>query len=99
MTNDTSKAPERIWAFNASEIEQDNPQCTIVAGEKFMHGAQEYVRVDLFDAMQARAEKAEATLERISQYPIPRPYFGKGVEIPDAMRGIARAALERKEET
>lgn len=64
------------------------------------HGGEvRYVRADIHAAMQARAEKAEATLERISQYPIPRPYFGKGVEIPDAMRGIARAALERKEET
>lgn len=39
-------APEKIWAFYAPEIEEDNPQCTIVAGEHCMHGAQEYIRAD-----------------------------------------------------
>lgn len=40
-------APERIWAFFAPEIEENNPQCTIVAGEHCMHGAQQYIRADL----------------------------------------------------
>lgn len=39
-------APEEIWAFHAPEIVEDNPGCTIVAGESVMHGAQRYVRAD-----------------------------------------------------
>jgi uncharacterized protein YjbI with pentapeptide repeats len=32
-------AADEIWAFHAPEIEDDNPGCTIVAGEKCMRGA------------------------------------------------------------
>ena len=40
-------APERIWAFHAPDIEQDNLGCTIVAGEKAMPFSTEYIRADL----------------------------------------------------
>ena len=43
-------APEQIWAFRAPEIEEDNPECTIVAGENCMHGAQSYTRTDIAQA-------------------------------------------------
>ena len=50
------------------------------------------------DHADAAIEDMERMLEgltRIANYPIPRPYFGKGgATIPEAMRNIARAALE-----
>lgn len=46
-------APERIWAFYAPDVGEDNPQCSIVAGEHVMHGSQQYVRADLYAAQQA----------------------------------------------
>jgi len=55
-----SEAPERIWAFYAPEIEEDNPQCTIVAGEQCMHGAKEYIRADHALALVAEAYGAAA---------------------------------------
>ncbi len=53
----TTEAPERIWAFYAPEIEEDNPKCTIVAGEHCMHGAQEYIRADIAEAQLAAARQ------------------------------------------
>lgn len=53
-----SEAPEKIWALYAPEIEADNPQCTIVAGESVMHGAQQYTRSDLATARIAELEAA-----------------------------------------
>jgi|GEM_PF-3762948 len=53
-----SEAPERIWAFYAPEIEADNPQCTIVAGEAVMYGAQQYVRADLIEELETKLAKA-----------------------------------------
>jgi len=47
MTDKKTNAPERIWAFHAPEVGEDNPQCSIVAGEHVMHGAQQYIRADL----------------------------------------------------
>lgn len=58
----TSEAPKEIWAFYAPEIEEDNPQCTIVAGDKVMHGAQRYVRADHALAM-VSAERVKALRE------------------------------------
>lgn len=57
-------APERIWAFHAPEVGEDNPQCSIVAGEHVMHGAQQYVRADKYIALKEAADElAEAALE------------------------------------
>lgn len=40
-------------------------------------------------------ERLREALTRIANYPIHRPYFGKGgATIPETMRNIARAALE-----
>lgn len=45
MTNNPdSKAPEEIFAFYAPDVEEDNPGCTIIAGERVMHGAQRYIK-------------------------------------------------------
>jgi len=55
-----SDAPERIWAFYAPEIEEDNPQCTIVAGDGPMHGAQPYIRADRIAELEAQLAKVKA---------------------------------------
>ena len=55
-------APERIWAFNAPEIGEDNPQCSIVAGEHVMHGAQAYTRTDIHQAALDRIAELEGAL-------------------------------------
>src|SRR6056297_2637698 len=57
-----SDAPERIWAFYAPEIEEDNPQCTIVAGDGPMHGAQPYIRADRIEELEGEAEGAAAII-------------------------------------
>lgn len=50
---------------------------------------------DHADAAIEDMERMREGLIRIANYPIPRPYFGKGgATIPEAMRNIARAALE-----
>lgn len=54
----TNEAPKEIWAFYAPEIEEDSPQCTIVAGDKVMHGSQKYVRADHALAMVAAEREA-----------------------------------------
>lgn len=45
-----SEAPERIWAYHATDIEVENPGCTIIAGESQMDFSQEYIRADLVPA-------------------------------------------------
>ena len=75
-----SDAPNEIWAFHAPEIIEDNPGCTIVAGESVMHGAQRYVRADhaentriayyltrMDDELLARDGSAELTHEEAKQ--------------------------------
>ena len=52
-------APERIWAFYAPEVGDDNEGCTIVAGDMCMHGAAPYVRADIHDRL--CAEWADAS--------------------------------------
>lgn len=64
-----SDAPERIWAFHAPHIAEDESGATIVAHENVQHGGQCYVRADLYDAAVARAETAEAELEVLKNPP------------------------------
>ena len=42
-----SDAPERIWAFYAPHIAEDENGATIVAYETVQHGAAEYVRANM----------------------------------------------------
>ena len=42
-----SDAPERIWAFYAPHIAEDENGATIVAHETVQHGAAEYVRANM----------------------------------------------------
>ena len=49
---------------DAPEIEEDNPHCTIVAGEAVMHGAQQYIRADRIAELEAKLK--EASLQSIS---------------------------------
>lgn len=71
----TERPPERIWAFYAPEVGEDNPLCSIVAGEHVMHGAAPYIRADLFtsieaerDALAARVAELEGALKEIANY-------------------------------
>lgn len=54
-----SDAPETIWAFYAPDIEDDNPHCTIVAGETVMHGAAQYTLTSSVAAQIKAAVMAE----------------------------------------
>lgn len=58
-----TKAPKRIWAFYAPEIEEDNPQCTIVAGDAVMHGAQQYIRADLYNKLLRAVDELARAVE------------------------------------
>ena len=71
-------APERIWAFHAPEIAEDNPQCSIVAGEHVMHGAQAYTRTDIHQAALDRIAELEEALEEAYAALDEAQYFDKG---------------------
>jgi hypothetical protein len=58
-------APDRIWAFYAPEIAEDNNGATVVAHETVQHGGAPFIRADLYTAALARAEKAEAEAEAL----------------------------------
>jgi hypothetical protein len=60
--------PDRIWAFYASEIGDDNQGCTIVAGESCMHGAAPYVRADIAAAEIARLRAVLETIKSASNH-------------------------------
>ena len=48
-----SAAPAEIWAFYDADLADDNCGATIIAHEQILHGAQRYVRADIYDkAMQ-----------------------------------------------
>ena len=57
-----TEVPERIWAFAAPEIAENEGGATIVAHEDFQRGAVEYVRADLHDATKAKLAKAVEAL-------------------------------------
>ena len=61
-------APERIWALYAPEIEEDNPQCTIVAGEAVMYGAQQYVRADRIEQLEAVLREVDTWVDDLLPY-------------------------------
>lgn len=66
MTTNTSKAPERIWATPYDIELEGGTYCeSWHRPDPPSKDATKYVRRDLFDAMQARAEKAEAENERL----------------------------------
>ena len=71
-----SKAPERIWAFYAPEIEEDNPQCTIVAGDDVMYGSCEYIRADIHDALVKAADELYRQLDDVSDEAIGHDLIG-----------------------
>jgi len=62
-------APDRIWAFYAPEIAENEAGATIVAHENTQHGAKEYVRIDLHDATKAQLAKALAALRWLDKNP------------------------------
>jgi len=64
-------APDQIWAFHAPDIEQDNPGCTIVAGEKAMPFSTKYIREDRYNAAILDRQNAESELDAA---------FNEGVE-------------------
>ncbi|MCP4488806.1 MAG: hypothetical protein GY820_16075 [Gammaproteobacteria bacterium] len=57
-------APERIWAFYAPDIEEDNPKCNIVAGDQVMHGAQQYIRADLHAELMRAADSLAGAVDQ-----------------------------------
>lgn len=66
MTTDTSKAPERIWATPYDIELEGGTYCeSWHRPDPPNKDATKYVRADILDAMQARAEKAEAENERL----------------------------------
>lgn len=44
-----SAAPAEIWAFYDADLADDNCGATIIAHEQIQHGAQRYVRADLYE--------------------------------------------------
>ena len=60
--------PDRIWAFYAPEIGDDNQGCTIVAGDRCMHGAAPYVRADIAAAEIARLRAVLETIRSASKH-------------------------------
>ena len=78
-------APERIWAFYAPEIADDEAGATIVAHENVQYGAKEYVRADLHQAEVAAAleqgmRKAAAIAKWVAR---------DACDTPDELRGAA----------
>lgn len=68
MTTDTSKAPERIWTSEVALFDSGRSagsyytdRYSSPAGNEY---ATEYVRSDIHDAMQARAEKSEVVSDK-----------------------------------
>ena len=59
-------APERIWAFSADDIAENEGGATIVAHESYQPYATEYVRADLHDATKAKLRKAVGALRNIA---------------------------------
>lgn len=59
-------APERIWAFYAPDIEEDNPKCNIVAGDQVMHGATEYIHADIHADLVKAADEIYRQLDEVS---------------------------------
>ena len=51
-----NKAPERIWAFYAPEISEDEGGATIVAHETLQLMSTEYVREDIHEALKAERD-------------------------------------------
>lgn len=91
-------APKRIWAFYAPKVEDDNPGCNIVAGEKVMHGAKEYTRSDLLPALLAaeRRKALEEAADRVgdlyAEWLSGTPYTDRD----EAVRAI-RALMEKEQ--
>lgn len=52
-------APERIWAFYAPEIAEDQNGATIVAHEDVQHGSAPYIRANLVQRMVDEAVEKE----------------------------------------
>jgi hypothetical protein len=106
-------APERIWAFYAPEIADDNNGATIVAYETVQHGGQPYRRADLprpEDAARIAAlEEANARLREAlafyadeggDGYDACPTNYGLSMEVGKIIKDcgqIARAALEAPE--
>ena len=61
-------APDRIWAFYAPEVGDDNPGCTIVAGDACMHGAAPYVLTKMHDAVMAERDKMRDALKSVEDW-------------------------------
>jgi len=104
-------APERIWAFHAPDIEQDNLGCTIVAGEKAMPFSTEYIRVDLSaDHIDAQAATIKALVEALERIAHASDVYGVEANAEDqgadtlayahkSTCNLARAALAAAKET
>jgi L-asparaginase II len=103
----SDNAPERIWAFHAPEIAEDNCGATVVAHVDEQHGGQEYVLADIHDAALARVKALETALEKCgAEIAIPHSGLGNGMAHLNAMyhlwrklacarADIARAALAK----
>jgi hypothetical protein len=75
-----SDAPERIWAFYAPDIAEDENGATIVAHEVVQHGGAEYTRADLH-----RAEVEAAVKRALDHYASAvRTLWAKCEQVEDA---------------
>ena len=62
-----SSAPERIWAYYAPHIAEDENGATIIAYETAQHGAQAFVRSDLHTALLADRDRLAARVEELER--------------------------------
>lgn len=58
-----AQPPVRIWAFHAPDVEEDNPGCTIVAGERVMHGSAGYTLTSTIPANMLEAQQRITSLQ------------------------------------
>lgn len=78
-------APEKIWAFHAPDIEENEPGCSIVAGEAPMFGAEEYTRSALILAQVAAAHQKLIEI---------RPIMPEGTKTQDYVEGFEAAEAD-----
>lgn len=74
-------APERIWAYHAPELAEDNPGCTIIAGESSMEFSQEYIRADLVEALEAENQRLRVI--SLKALTVVEWVVGEGFLLPD----------------